>query len=410
MTGTNIDELLQLLNVSESILMYNSEIEKTITLNGGTVLYSYNNIIMASEISDEFYAELLKNPYIDYIQELPLKKYGEIDSNLIDQLDFSNFYIEGIEGTTTVENSISNGSIVINTGSTFNLTGNTLTNGVDGKSGKSRSSASKVLENNIPVGTSPSGINVTIANTNLTLSALTNIEFNYEIFANGSSPIKFEFIKPINYNGSLELNNNILSGVSNSEGIYNILITAKNNYGMDTINLTLEVLNPVKITNTNLQVYSKIGTQFIYTIECIGTPPFVYNIQDLPAGITSNNNIISGVFTSGGTYNVLITVSGLTSSDSKILTITSGNPPIITSSGQVSVEQYSDFLYTLTSIPDINVKYNILGILPTGLEFDGYTIQGIPVYDGVYYLKIKTTNPFGESTKDLNITVYQIGS
>ena len=53
MTGTtesSINDLITLLNVSDTILRYNSDIEKSIRAHGGTVLYSYNNIIIGQKL------------------------------------------------------------------------------------------------------------------------------------------------------------------------------------------------------------------------------------------------------------------------------------------------------------------------------------------------------------------------
>lgn len=388
MTGTttsNVNELIQLMNYQQNLLRYNSLIETDINQHGGTVVYSYNNIIMASDISEELYNELQKNPYIDYIQDLPLKKFGQIDINLINQLDVNTL------------NSYS-GDIILNTGFTYD--------GVDGVSGKTKKSLQQNLDNNVSVGVSP-GIPPTITNTGLTLTVPANEWFSYELFANGSTSLTFEIISPTNYNGTLFLKNaNIISGQTNSEGIYNIIVRVSNSYGSDTKNLVLTISNAVKITNTNLQVYSKIGTQFSYTIEAIGTEPKTYSVTNLPTGFTLNNNIISGIFMSGNTYNMGIAVSNLTTSDSKDLVIISGYPPVFTSPGQEIIAQYADYIYQMTSNPS-GVTYKIIGILPEGLQFNGEIISGIPTIAGTYELAMKATNPFGEGSRDLIITVYQ---
>jgi len=405
MTGTttsNIDELIQLINASESILRYNSDIRNEINQNGGTVLYSYNNIIIASEISEELYNQLQISPNIDYIEDLPLKKYGEVDLNLIDQLDISTLSTYNINGGT---DGILNGSIIVNTGITYTGT----TSGIDGLSGKSRKTNFQNIQNNISSGVTLTSTPPVITNEILSISALTNSWFNYELLASGTAPLTFEIIKPNNYQGNLFIKNGTtLSGMTSDEGIYNIVLKVSNNYGSYSTNLTLNILNPIKITNTNLEVYSKIGTLFSYTIESTGTPPKTYSVTGLPAELTLINNVISGVFLSAVTYNLTITVSNAASSDSKILKIESGEVPVITSLGQASCYQYYNFTYTVTSSPVSGVTYNIIGILPEGLQFGVDTISGIPIYDGVYYLKIKATSPYGTSTKDLTITTYSI--
>ena len=57
-------------------LTYSNEIKAQIVASGGTVVFVKDNIIMASEISEEQYRELLKSPYIDKLDVLPLKRYA----------------------------------------------------------------------------------------------------------------------------------------------------------------------------------------------------------------------------------------------------------------------------------------------------------------------------------------------
>jgi hypothetical protein len=56
---------------------FNPEISNLVTNEGGTVIYSSGNIIIASEVSEELYRELLKSPYIDSLEVLPLKRYNK---------------------------------------------------------------------------------------------------------------------------------------------------------------------------------------------------------------------------------------------------------------------------------------------------------------------------------------------
>lgn len=60
---------------------FNPEISKLITIEGGSVVYQAGNIIVASEISEELYRELLKSPYIERLEVLPLKRYGNIQTS-----------------------------------------------------------------------------------------------------------------------------------------------------------------------------------------------------------------------------------------------------------------------------------------------------------------------------------------
>jgi len=57
-------------------LSYSNEIKNEIISSGGTIVFMRDNIIMASEVSEAEYRQLLNNPYISKIDVLPLKRYG----------------------------------------------------------------------------------------------------------------------------------------------------------------------------------------------------------------------------------------------------------------------------------------------------------------------------------------------
>jgi len=388
MATDNINELLQLLDASNNILIsdltYSSSIEDTIRQNGGTVVYSYNNIIVASEISENFYNELQKNPNIDYIESLALKQYGIVDTNLISKIDSTNQYITGNSGDTTTLKGI------VSANST----------GTDGQSGQSGSSGIN-------------GVGPTIINQIFTLSALTNETFNYTIITTGTTPIDFAIVKPTNYVGTLELKNiNIINGQTSTAGVYNIKFLTNNNYGTDVKNLTLSIVEPTKILNTNLIVYNSFETQFYYTIEASGAQK--YSVPDISVGLNLNNNMLSGKFNSIGEYAMTLIVSGTTSSDSKPLTVYVGEMPTINSDGGSSIEQNKYFYYEITSTAGTGATYNVVGVLPQGLGFSTSqsgiaAITGVPIQSGEYYVTLMATNPFGEDSKDLTITVVPMG-
>jgi len=58
-------------------LTYSNEIKDQIVRSGGTIVFMRDNIIMASEISEAQYVELSNSPYIDKVDILSLKRYGD---------------------------------------------------------------------------------------------------------------------------------------------------------------------------------------------------------------------------------------------------------------------------------------------------------------------------------------------
>lgn len=57
-------------------ISYVNEIKNEIILSGGTIVFMRDNVLMASEISEAEYRELLNNPHISKLEVLPLKRYG----------------------------------------------------------------------------------------------------------------------------------------------------------------------------------------------------------------------------------------------------------------------------------------------------------------------------------------------
>lgn len=475
-----INGLLELLNNSENLLNYNTSIENEIKNYGGSVLYKFNNIIIASEISETVYKELLKNPDIDYIESLPLKKY--IGNDYIDSSNLSQTILGvsgagagaagaggvGVTGVTggagvvteissldaiNAVDAINNKNAIGSVNSTGGVNGVSDVSGAGGTSGTGGTdltgeavetggvteidgvtvigdlaafgitldgipglTENKPLVSLTASGTTlnQKGIPPVITNTNTTISAGTNTNFTYNISTTGTLPIKFEVIKPANFEGTLNIKNTQLIGNSKKLGVYNITLKAINAYGSYTKDIKITISDPVKITNTNLILKNKLGSNFSYSIESSGSLPKTYSMNITPSGVTTglilDGNIISGITLNSGDFNINIGVSGLTSSDSKILKLSVGSQPIITSSGIASGSTNAYFEYTITSLIPSGISYSISGALNNGLSFKGNSIEGIPTSIGSKTVTIKATNAFGESTKNLTITIYEMGT
>lgn len=63
-------------------LSYSEEIKKEILINGGTIVHMRDNIIIATEVSEAEYRELLNNPHIYKLDVLPAKRYGYNDKTI----------------------------------------------------------------------------------------------------------------------------------------------------------------------------------------------------------------------------------------------------------------------------------------------------------------------------------------
>lgn len=82
-------------------LYYNSEIRSYIVNSGGTIVFAKDNVIVASEVSESQYRELLKSPLIEKIDVLPLKRYANEGIK----------YVENEKSNEVVQNTTSKGGL-----------------------------------------------------------------------------------------------------------------------------------------------------------------------------------------------------------------------------------------------------------------------------------------------------------
>lgn len=375
MAEQNINELLELLDISENLLRFNSLIEKDIKQHGGTIVYSYNNIIIATEIDDNLFAELKKNPFIEYIDDIPMKRYGEIDKTLIDQLDISKLSIVLSANTTTSGATIENGNP--------NQSGNT-----------------NIILGNAPI----------ITNSSFSITALTNEWFEYDITSTGTQPISFNITPQIP--GPINLYGNKIKGYSGIDGTFPIEIKATNSYGTDNKILIVNSISGPKITSP-LITYGYQYSAFTYTITNTGLS-YIYRAYNLPNSLTLSNNVISGtLLVEPGIYKakIIIDCPDLVSTDSKDLEIrvtTSGSTnykPVITSSGTTTGNLNEYFEYIITATGSQPVSFGVEGSLPKKLKFSTNKISGIANEPGIYTVILKASNYYGTSSKSLVIKI-----
>ena len=70
-------------------LTYSEDIKEEIVNSGGTIIFMRDNVIMASEISEAQYRELLNSPYIEKMDVLPLKRYGNVGVQYVQNTNVS---------------------------------------------------------------------------------------------------------------------------------------------------------------------------------------------------------------------------------------------------------------------------------------------------------------------------------
>ena len=399
----DINTLIEQLNVGDDIMRFNTSVENEIIRNSGKIIYSYNNMIIASDISDEYYNELAKNILIETLYIVPLKRYGDIDNKLIGQIDISKLELSG-------------------------------------KTGVTEPGGNKTDPTPAPVGTAP------IITSNLLKDVYADSGFSYKIAVSGSTPIRYEaewMASSVGFtHDKITLVGNVLTSKVQDNGTFNIILKATNNFGTDQKLLAVKVIGKQEIPKitSDLIAYGTVNTGFTYQILQTGyTVTTTYNAYGLPSGLLSpnSNGLISGTLTCvAGVYRFPIIIQNEYGSDQKMLELRVSNSgttsaslasaPIITSSTNVNGLRGDEFIYNIIATGSVPMTYRYTnGVVPYGSLGWNYMPDGLSLKDGVisgippigyshynlfypttvYYIKIYAKNFKGESFINLKITL-----
>lgn len=232
----------------------------------------------------------------------------------------------------------------------------------------------------------------------------------YVITASGTSPITYNATNlpaGLSFNASTQT----ISGTPTTAGIINVILTADNLVGTDTKTLVFTITTPGSppVITSSLTDNTTVNQPFTYIITASGTGTITYNATNLPAGLTFDalTHTISGSPTTEGTYNIPISATNSWGTDNKILVLTVGTPPTITSVLSISGTVGQQFpTYTITGTGSNPITHDAIN-LPLGLVFNpaNNTINGTPTDGGVTDVTLTANNLYGNDSKILVITI-----
>ena len=233
----------------------------------------------------------------------------------------------------------------------------------------------------------------------------------YVITASGTEPITYSIVGTLPAGLTYNTNTHTISGTPTAAGTVNIEMTATNFMGSDTETLVINITQPTAppVITSALTGNTTILEDYTYQITATGEPTITYNATNLPDGLTFNSttNQITGNPTTAGTYSINLSATNGGGTTTETLVLTVGTPPTITNgltaTGTAGV-QFNTFDVTATGSPTI--VYSAAS-LPQGLAFDPatQTINGTPLYPGVYDVILTATNGYGTDIKTLVITI-----
>jgi len=232
------------------------------------------------------------------------------------------------------------------------------------------------------------------------------VAFSYTITAT-NDPAWFS-AGPLPTGLSLDTTNGIISGVPLVSGSFTLDIDAANDYGTNSVTLTLILASGAPIITSSLVDNGQQGQSFSYTVTASNNPAS-FSASPLPTGLSLNaaSGVISGVPLVSGPFAVTIGALNQFGADSQTLTLNlaSGVPVITSALTAAGTEEQFNFLYTITASGSPTAFWATS--LPMGLAVNTNTgaITGAPLYAGTYAIPLFAANAWGVGTATLQLTV-----
>ncbi|MDP2723710.1 MAG: LruC domain-containing protein [Bacteroidales bacterium] len=160
----------------------------------------------------------------------------------------------------------------------------------------------------------------------LTASGTAGDQFvTYTLTATGSATITYS-VTNLPQGLQFDANNQTIDGTPTFAGVYNVTLQATNSYGQDVQTLVIDIIEGAQppVITSSLAANGMKDFPFSYTITADGSQPMIFDATSLPAGLTISGDVISGIPTEAGTFNIPLTATNSAGTDSKTLVLVIG--------------------------------------------------------------------------------------
>ena len=249
---------------------------------------------------------------------------------------------------------------------------------------------------------------ITVGNAPVITSALAvnaglGLPFSYAITATGDATITFG-ASGLPSGWSFVAATGTIIGTPSAISQISIPVSATNASGSANATLVITVGNAPVITSAPA-VNAGVGLPFSYTIMATGDPTISFGATGLPGSwnVVDASGIITGMPSATGQIQIQISATNLFGTAQSLLTVTVGNPPLLTSALTANATVDTLFSYALTSSGDAPLTLTATP-LPSGWTFDGDNISGTPTVSGTITIPVGASNPYG-TTAPANLVI-----
>ena len=206
---------------------------------------------------------------------------------------------------------------------------------------------------------------------------------------------------------TLNASNGTLKGKTNYHGIFPFTVTAKNDYGADSVDAVLTISPAAPKISGNVK-NGTAGSAYSSVLRAKGSVPMYWNISgDLPDGITFSNGAFSGTSTRYFKGNITVIVSNDGGQDSKTFSLEiKAAAPKITTVSLASGTQGKEYSAVLKATGTPDIVWNWTGN-PAGLVLSADTgrISGIPTESGTFKVNISAANISKTARKTFKLVI-----
>lgn len=270
----------------------------------------------------------------------------------------------------------------------------------------------------------------------VTHEGVVNQSYALDLYASGTSPITWSIEGDLPE--GLIFRDGKISGTPTKEGSSSFIVTAENDYGYDSLFLTMSIdKGAAPVISADEPPEFPVNSPVKFALDAEGSWPITWKLEssDFPESFKFdfNESIGAGALSPdvAGTYSLTVTASNYAGSDTRTFLFTFTEPEhkapvILTDSlkpairglnyGITKADDFTDFenaLETLiSSDSDVEVSWDVKG-LPEGMTFSreneySINLEGIPTVSGSFDVHVIASNDYGIDSRDYVLRVVNV--
>ncbi|MBQ6112817.1 MAG: hypothetical protein IJL10_01010, partial [Synergistaceae bacterium] len=206
------------------------------------------------------------------------------------------------------------------------------------------------------------------------------------------------------------------SGAPTVWGDYSFSVTASNEKGNDTVNVSVTVYT-APVLSDEVEIKAVKGTAMTQTLPAISGNHLVWTLNgDVPAGLEVSSDdtsvTLSGTPTTAGDYSFTFTASNMAGSDDMTVSMIIYELPVL--SGGFTLDTVKDTAIveqTITATSGNHIEWSVDGTVPSGMYVyntdTALTVSGTPTVAGDYSFTVTASNYAGSDDAKVEVTVYE---